>query len=69
MPVEVPHDDVIFDVAGGRREVAALPEALSPMSLVDVFELLLGFARGSRLAQQTKSLTAMCGGISTSIRT
>ena len=44
MLVEISHDDVVGDVAGGGREVAALPEALSPVTLSDVFELLLDLA-------------------------
>lgn len=43
MLVEIPHDDVIGDVAGGGREVAALPEALPPIPLADVLKLLLNF--------------------------
>ena len=45
MSVQVTDDDVIGDVAGGGREVAPLPEALSPIALADVFELLLDFTR------------------------
>ena len=30
MSVEIPHDDVIGDVAGSGREVASLPESLTP---------------------------------------
>ena len=49
MSVETAHDDVISYVAGPDREVAALPEALSPVAFADVLELLLGFARGAPL--------------------
>ncbi len=45
MMVPVSHDDVIGDVAGGGGEVAPAPEPLAPIELVDVFELLLDFAR------------------------
>ena len=45
MAVQVSHDDVIGDVAGGGGEVAPAPEALAPVALADVFELLLDFAR------------------------
>ena len=45
--VQIPHDDVIGDVAGRGREVSALPEALAPIALADVFELLLDLARGT----------------------
>ncbi len=44
MSIEISHDDVVGDVAGRGREVAPLPEALSPIALADVFELLLDFA-------------------------
>ena len=44
MSVEVTHDDVIGDVAGCGREVAALPEALAPISFADVLEFLLDLA-------------------------
>lgn len=44
MAVQITHDDVIGDVAGSGREVAALPEALAPVAFSDVFELLLDFA-------------------------
>lgn len=43
--VEISHDDVIGAVAGCGREVAMLPEALAPVALSDVFELLLDLAR------------------------
>jgi hypothetical protein len=49
MSVEISHDDVIGDVAGCGREVAALPEALAPVALSDVFELLLDLARRAPL--------------------
>jgi len=45
MPVEIPQDGVIGDVGGGGRKVSALPEALAPVALADMFELLLDFAR------------------------
>ena len=45
MSVQITHDDVIGDVAGSGREVAALPEALAPVAFADVLELLLDFAR------------------------
>ena len=45
MSVEISHDDVIGYVAGCGREVATLPEALAPVALSDVFELLLDLAR------------------------
>jgi hypothetical protein len=45
MFVEVTQDDVIGDVAGRGGEVAALPEALAPVALADMLELLLDFAR------------------------
>ena len=45
MSVEVPQDGVIGDVAGRGREVATLPEALTPIALTDMLELLLDFAR------------------------
>ena len=44
MAVQVSHDDVIGDVAGRCREVAAVPEALTPISLANVLELLLDLA-------------------------
>jgi hypothetical protein len=47
MFVEVTQDDVIGDVAGRGGEVTALPEALAPIALADVLELLLDFARRS----------------------
>jgi hypothetical protein len=53
MSVEIAHDDVIGDVTGCDREVAALPEALSPIALADVFELLLDLARGTPISSQT----------------
>ena len=49
MSVEVTHDDVIGDVAGGGREVAPLPEALAPVAFADMLELLLDFARRAAL--------------------
>ena len=49
MSVQVTHDDVIGDVAGCRREVAPLPEALPPVALANMFEFLLDFARGPTL--------------------
>lgn len=49
MSVEISHDDVICDVAGCGREVAALPEALAPVAFSDVFELLLDLARRAPL--------------------
>jgi hypothetical protein len=45
MSVEIAHEDVIGDVAGCDREVAALPEALPPIAFADVFELLLDLTR------------------------
>lgn len=45
MFVQVTQDSVIGDVAGCNREVAALPEALAPVALADMLELLLDFAR------------------------
>lgn len=45
MPVEISHDDVIGDVAGGCREVAALPEALASVAFTDVLQRLLNLAR------------------------
>lgn len=45
MPVEVTQDDVVGDVAGRGGEVSPLPEALAPVALADMFELLLDFAR------------------------
>ena len=50
MSVQVTHDDVIGDVAGCGREVAALPRALSPVAFADVLEFLLDFARRMPLA-------------------
>lgn len=47
MSIQVTHDDVIGDVAGGGREVASLPEALAPVALADMLELLLDFVRGA----------------------
>ena len=47
--VEVVGDHVIGDVAGCGREVASLPEALAPVSLADVLELLLDLARRTAL--------------------
>ena len=44
MVVQVSHDDVIGDVAGGGGEVAPAPETLAPVALADVLELLLDFA-------------------------
>lgn len=49
MAVQVAHDDIIGDVAGCGREVAALPEALSPVAFADVLELLLDLARRAAL--------------------
>lgn len=45
MSIEIPHDDVIGDVAGCRREVAALPEALALVAFANVLEILLDLAR------------------------
>ena len=45
MSVEIPQDDVICNVAGCGREVAALREALAPVAFADVLELLLDLAR------------------------
>ena len=45
MPIEIPQDGIIGDVAGCGREVAALPEALSPVTLANMLELLLDFTR------------------------
>ena len=45
MFVEVTHDDVIGNIAGGGREVSSLPETTSPVALANVLELLLDFAR------------------------
>src|SRR4030095_1218493 len=47
--VEIVLDYVIGDVAGGCREVAALPEALAPVAFADVLELLLNLARRAAL--------------------
>jgi len=47
MSVQITHHDVIGDVAGSGREVAALPELLAPVAFADVLELLLDFARGA----------------------
>lgn len=44
MPAQITHDNASRNVVGCGREVAALPEALSPIALADVFELLLDFA-------------------------
>jgi hypothetical protein len=44
MAVQVTHDNVIGDVAGRRREVAALPEALAPVAFAYVLEFLLYLA-------------------------
>jgi len=44
MWVQITHDDVVGDVAGCGGEVAAPPEALPPVTLADVLELLLDFA-------------------------
>lgn len=41
MPVEIPQDDVV----GCGGEIAPATEALSPVSLANMFELLLDFAR------------------------
>ena len=49
MAVQVTHDDVIGDVAGSGREVAPVPEALPPVALANVLELLLDFARRAPL--------------------
>lgn len=49
MSVEISHDDVVGGVAGCGREVATLPEALAPVPLSDVFELLLDLARRAPL--------------------
>ncbi len=43
--VQVTQDSVIGDVAGCGREVAALPEALAPVALANMLELLLDFTR------------------------
>ena len=43
--VFVAQDSVIGDVAGCGREVAALPEALAPVALANMLELLLDFTR------------------------
>ena len=45
MAVQVSHDDVIGDLAGGGGEVAPAPETLAPVALADMPELLLDFAR------------------------
>ncbi len=44
MFIEVTQNDVIGDVAGCGGEIATLPEALSPIALADMFELLLDLA-------------------------
>ena len=44
MSVKITHDNVIGDVAGGGREVAPAPEALAPVALADMLELLLDLA-------------------------
>ena len=44
MAVQVSHDDVIGDLAGGGGEAAPAPETLPPVALADIFELLLDFA-------------------------
>jgi len=44
VPVEVTQDGVVGDMAGCGRELSALPEALAPVALADMFELLLDFA-------------------------
>ena len=49
MFVEIPHDDIVGDVAGGCGEVSALPEALAPVALADMLELLLDLARRAAL--------------------
>src|SRR5665213_4571844 len=54
MFVQITHDDVIGDVAGRGREVASLPEALSPVALTDMFEFLLDLARGPALGPAHK---------------
>src|SRR5512141_1474003 len=47
MPVEIVHDDLVGNVAAGGREISAGPEALAPVSLADMLELLLDLSRRS----------------------
>ena len=49
MPVEVGHDDVFGDVAGGGGEAAPAPEPLAPVAIADVLELLPDLARRAPL--------------------
>ena len=44
MAVEIAHDNVFGDVAGGGREVSPTPEPLAPVAFADVLELLLDLA-------------------------
>ena len=54
MAVQITHDDVIGDVAGRGRELAALPEALPPVAFPNVLELLLDFSRRPALCPAYK---------------
>tara|TARA_R110002124_G_scaffold138766_2_gene302733 strand:+ start:1952 stop:2140 length:189 start_codon:yes stop_codon:yes gene_type:complete len=43
--VQIIEDNVVGDIAAGGREIASLPEALSPITFADMLELLLYLAR------------------------
>ena len=45
MLVQIIEDDVVGDMARGGRQIASLPEALSPIAFADILELLLYLAR------------------------
>ena len=42
--VQIIEDDVVGDIARGGREIASLPEPLSPIAFADMLELLLYLA-------------------------
>jgi hypothetical protein len=44
MLVQIIQDHVVGDIAAGGREIASLPEPLSPVAFADMLELLLYLA-------------------------
>ena len=45
MLIQIIEDDVVGDIARGGREIASLPEPLSPIAFANMLELLLYLAR------------------------